>query len=708
MRKYFTVLILVFGLFLSAGLVFHQAANGAVLLPGCVSTSGYSTTTGQPCLPPASVIPTPANLRFNNVSSNTATISWDAVSAVNSSDPKSGFYLLKQIGTSSWTQLGGAMPIGYQLTYLVDTTLLPDTSYSYKVVAYTSTAQSYVSDPITFRTKAVIVSICLKGYILDPKTDTCVIAVVPPIATNITISGVSGPQSLYVGQEGTWTINASHPSGGSLSYSVVWGDESSTSTNSLAGQSSSIQQEATFTHSYNNAVTYKPKFTVTSENTIRCVTTPCPSNGESASVSLSVNVISSLVPVTVLYPNGGETWIKGTRQSIKWQDNTPIPICPAGAYCAPSAAKFYDIYLNQNYLPCAGDICSMMPTIMPVAYTIAKRIYGASSASYHWTVGKTSDGIIVPDGSYTIQVCLSGSKDCDSSNSYLKITSSSPERCLNGATNPPMCTIAPPVPTPTPTPTCLNGATNPPICTITPIPVPTASELSDLIVESVTPSTATVGVQQTYTAVIKNSGTEATGVTGKITHLFQFDSNANHSSGVISRSVSRKNIVADGTDTISYRYIFSNIGSSAVADKYMRVCADSNAALKGIETDTSITSKIAELKEDNNCSPWMVIKVSLPPPTANVLDALRDADGIESSMGCKFTTTLRMGMNHPEVQCLQKTLNAKGYNVSGTEEGKETTYFGNATSNALESFQDVNYLSIDGIFGPNSMDVLTN
>ncbi len=227
--------------------------------------------------------------------------------------------------------------------------------------------------------------------------------------------------------------------------------------------------------------------------------------------------------------------------------------------------------------------------------------------------------------------------------------------------------------------------------TLPPVPI---GDLPDLTASAVTPITATVGVLQTYSAVITNSGTVPTSTTGKIAHIFQFRSSP--TSSIISRLISRKPIVANGTDTISYRYTFSNLGTRTVANRYIRVCADSTGTIK-------------ESNEENNCSPWTVIKVSLPPQTANVLDALKDTTNSEDfSTGCKFTTTLKKGMSHPEVQCLQQILNAKGYNVLGTEGGKETTYFGNATLKALESFQDTNYISIDGIFGPNSMDVLGN
>ena len=63
-------------------------------------------------------------------------------------------------------------------------------------------------------------------------------------------------------------------------------------------------------------------------------------------------------------------------------------------------------------------------------------------------------------------------------------------------------------------------------------------------------------------------------------------------------------------------------------------------------------------------------------------------------------------MTDEEVKCLQQKLNEKGYKVAGTEEGQETTYFGEATLKALKEFQINNQLPATGIFGPASREVL--
>jgi len=142
----------------------------------------------------------------------------------------------------------------------------------------------------------------------------------------------------------------------------------------------------------------------------------CPALAQQCPIQSSINVLS---------PNGGETWQKGTIQTIKWQDNIPVPECPPGAYCA-QVARFYDIKLVQlrPYCPpcVAGAVC--VACSMPVPYTIATSVSGYS---YSWGVGKILSNYLstpAPDGAYTVQICQTGTDICDSSDSYFKITSS--------------------------------------------------------------------------------------------------------------------------------------------------------------------------------------------------------------------------------------------------------------------------------------------
>src|SRR3989338_8217100 len=129
--------------------------------------------------------------------------------------------------------------------------------------------------------------------------------------------------------------------------------------------------------------------------------------------------------LTVLSPNGGESWQKGTTQTIKWQDNRPVQACTIDSTTgigACSTPRLYDLKLAPYYPPCTGQICPTYAYREP--YFIAK---GVSGSSYNWGVGKVistyGSGETAPDGAYTVQVCHAGTSTCDSSDSYFKITS---------------------------------------------------------------------------------------------------------------------------------------------------------------------------------------------------------------------------------------------------------------------------------------------
>ena len=81
----------------------------------------------------------------------------------------------------------------------------------------------------------------------------------PPV-----ISGVDSPTVLNVNETGSWAVRASDPENGNLSYSVVWGDEQEIMASKSLGASLGTEfvQTATFTHSYAEAGTYTPTFTV--------------------------------------------------------------------------------------------------------------------------------------------------------------------------------------------------------------------------------------------------------------------------------------------------------------------------------------------------------------------------------------------------------------------------------------------------------------
>ena len=73
-----------------------------------------------------------------------------------------------------------------------------------------------------------------------------------------TVSSFSGPTTLKVNTSGTWTIQASDPENGQLSYQIWWGDENvyASPLASSAPSSREFVQSTTFTHSYASAGTY--------------------------------------------------------------------------------------------------------------------------------------------------------------------------------------------------------------------------------------------------------------------------------------------------------------------------------------------------------------------------------------------------------------------------------------------------------------------
>ena len=241
----------------------------------------------------------------------------------------------------------------------------------------------------------------------------------PPV-----ISGLDAPTTLAVGEVGTWAVKASDPEGKSLSYSVVWGDEVSAGTLATSPMAERLFiQTATFTHSYGTAGVYTPVFYVKD------------ADGQVAKTSASVRVGGggNTSQIQVISPNGGESWQKGTTQTIKWQDNRPVSSCKfdstTGITTCPTPI-LYDLKLAPYYPPCTTGQCPLYE-IQP--YTIANSV---NNSSYSWNVGSVKanwclSGIddascpqmIAPDGSYTVQVCQTGTTTCDSSDSYFKIYS---------------------------------------------------------------------------------------------------------------------------------------------------------------------------------------------------------------------------------------------------------------------------------------------
>lgn len=81
----------------------------------------------------------------------------------------------------------------------------------------------------------------------------------------ISITNVSGPNTLSIGQTGTWRVTTNAQSNSYVSISVQWGDEMNYGYAMDAYAPQTVQQQNTFTHAYQRAGTYTITFTATDQ-----------------------------------------------------------------------------------------------------------------------------------------------------------------------------------------------------------------------------------------------------------------------------------------------------------------------------------------------------------------------------------------------------------------------------------------------------------
>ncbi len=134
--------------------------------------------------------------------------------------------------------------------------------------------------------------------------------------------------------------------------------------------------------------------------------TPANGGAQITSKIFSINTINQS-SITVLSPNGGETWQIGTVQNIKWSAPTNM------------VATYVNIgLLPLSYTCPVGQTC---PTPAPI---LIENNVSIDAHAYSWPVGQVSGGVIVPDGSYSIRICPStGTSNCDTSDSAFIISS---------------------------------------------------------------------------------------------------------------------------------------------------------------------------------------------------------------------------------------------------------------------------------------------
>lgn len=118
---------------------------------------------------------------------------------------------------------------------------------------------------------------------------------------------------------------------------------------------------------------------------------------------------SNVEEITLTSPNGGEIWVKGAIQNIKW--DTPPSF--AGAYV--------DITLASWSPPCNPQAGSCPPATPSTVYTLARNVPIGNSL-FSWKVGVDADGNEVFAGRYIVRVTELSSGSSDQSDAPFSIS----------------------------------------------------------------------------------------------------------------------------------------------------------------------------------------------------------------------------------------------------------------------------------------------
>jgi len=156
-----------------------------------------------------------------------------------------------------------------------------------------------------------------------------------------------------------------------------------------------------------------------------------------------VNIVTAS-SITVLSPNGGESWTKGTTKVISWKSNynNRCDIGATGGTCALLAPQTIDIFLGSWSPPCTVSPCPVAPNF---GTFIAKGIN--DNGIFSWEVGNgLIEGTVIPESKYTITVFRSdGFSDTSDAPFSIVATSTCPPGTIQtGQTNSipptPICT----------------------------------------------------------------------------------------------------------------------------------------------------------------------------------------------------------------------------------------------------------------------------
>ncbi|MCF7833660.1 MAG: peptidoglycan-binding protein [Candidatus Pacebacteria bacterium] len=650
-----------------------------------------------------------------------------------------------------------------------------------------------------------------------------------------TISGVSGPQSLNVGQQGTWTVTASDPSLGYLSYSVNWGDNLAVPVTG-GGYSQTQQQTATFTHVYNRAGNYNPTFTVTNqsgqsaqtslgiavtggmigdlkvsisgnplvvpyggsttlgwstsgfvtgntscfgtggngtwrgakpiqgayatstlyENTTFTITCSNGIGGSSVTDSVTVKVSSLTPSITVLSPNGGETWKIGDTQKIYYSYSGPKATgnfalyregstnrcllgtnllgtkefsfdlknisCGNGEYVSPGRYKVEALALPIDDLNIisAKDESDNYFTIKSQSTTTSTVTVLSPNGGEYWNngganktitynsknVGDIFINLVAPESTLNNLIAINSPSGTGigimgigkkGSTSYVwdGTICNSIERPKNGEEIRTGCVLVYPGNYKIhihATETGTYGSGH------------EVSDISDALFTISTIDTTTPSV----TVLSPNGGEQF--MRGNLINTGDF---LNYKVKFNSKKVGNlSNFITESNDINNWKfkkYYFVNSGQGFkpwVSDTNIGGVQINNSFNIGNYYLLSIWESQDGLERSHDFSDKsFIITTAKAIPTSPVPSAIESQPIYSTVATCTLNSiTLRKGMDTEEVKCLQQMLNSKGYKVLDTS--YETTYFGESTTSALKKFQAEMGLTADGILGAKTRAVL--
>ena len=295
--------------------------------------------------------------------------------------------------------------VGYAMAFFDSTSaqLCTMALTSVSIPPYGSKTWNLVHDPATYRIPAG--SYKLTGKVFGYGEATAPITVkdtttTPSITVDLKVNGSDGPitatptQNLSV----TWSASGFTSGLATCSFSNYPVGSSLGSQSALSGSDSISFSAVTPPRSVN--------LTVTCFDGLRTTTDSVPS----ASDSVTINIIAPSLTqpsVTVISPNGGESWAKGTGATIKWSSPPSF------------VATYGDVTLTNYSVPCdpKTQLCALMPSVL---YTLAKSVL-LGNGSFSWKVGYDINSSDIPAGQYIIRVTDSSSGASDSSDAAFDI-----------------------------------------------------------------------------------------------------------------------------------------------------------------------------------------------------------------------------------------------------------------------------------------------